>query len=177
MEEALPRLNERDLEKGFEMVQGKDRSGMRWLPPEKFPWDLTEETRREVVEFLEKIEQSGKWPQQACTTMFFLIPKNVTSERPIALMPAKWQLKYRVDWGSHGLGAMEELNEQFGKLWKWRGSNIEREKNWERWPWFWTWRSRPPCGLGLGDALQLPKEDLAGALWVLRPPEASVNYV
>ena len=44
--------------------------------------------------------------------MFFLIPKNVTSERPIALMPtlirwwealrapevAKWQQKYRVDW-------------------------------------------------------------------------------
>ena len=44
--------------------------------------------------------------------MFFFIPKNVTSERPIALMPtlirwwealrapemAKWQQKYRVDW-------------------------------------------------------------------------------
>ena len=44
--------------------------------------------------------------------MFFLTPKNVTSERPIALMPtlirwledlrarevAKWQQKYRVDW-------------------------------------------------------------------------------
>ena len=56
--------------------------------------------------------QSGKWPQQACTTMFFLIPNNVTSERPIALMPtlirwwealrapevAKWQQKCRVDW-------------------------------------------------------------------------------
>ena len=25
--------------------------------------------------FLEKVEQGGKWPQQACTTMFFLIPK------------------------------------------------------------------------------------------------------
>ena len=32
------------------------------------------------MEFLEKVEQSGKWPQEACTTMFFLIPKNVTSE-------------------------------------------------------------------------------------------------
>ena len=64
------------------------------------------------MEFLEKVEQSCKWPQQACTTMFFLIPKKVTSERPIALMPtlirwweafrapevAKWQMKYRVDW-------------------------------------------------------------------------------
>ena len=53
----------------------------------------------------------AKWPQQACTTMFFLIPKNVTSEKPIALMPtlirwwealrafevAKWQRKYRDD--------------------------------------------------------------------------------
>ena len=26
---------------------------------------------------------------------------------------------------------------------------------------------QPSCGLGLGDALQLSKEDLAGALWVL----------
>ena len=61
---------------------------------------------------MEKVEQSGKWPQQACTTMFFLIPKNVTSERPIAHMPtlirwwealrapevAKWQQKYCADW-------------------------------------------------------------------------------
>ena len=78
----------------------------------KVPLDLTEETRGEIVEFLEKVEQSGKWPQETCTTMFFLIPKNITSERPIALMPtlvrwweaqrapevAKWEQKYRVDW-------------------------------------------------------------------------------
>ena len=58
------------------------------------PLDLTKGTRGEIVEFLEKVEQSGKWPQQACTTMFFLIPKNVTSERPIALMPTlnrRWE--------------------------------------------------------------------------------------
>ena len=48
------------------------------------PLDLTKETRGEIVDFLEKVEQ--RWPQQACTTMFFLIPKNVTSARPIALM-------------------------------------------------------------------------------------------
>ena len=56
---------------------------------------------------MEKVEQSGKWPQQACTTMFFLIPKNVSSERPIALLltiirwwevsRVKWQHKYRID--------------------------------------------------------------------------------
>ena len=34
------------------------------------------------------------------------------------------------------------------------------------WPWFWTWRrpfervSQPSCGLGLGDAFQLPKKYL-----------------
>ena len=74
--------------------------------------DLTKETRGEIVEFLEKVEQSGKWPQQACTTMFFLIRENVTSGRPVAPMPtlirwwkalsspevAKWQMKYRVGW-------------------------------------------------------------------------------
>ena len=84
---------------------------MRRIPPEN-SLDLTRETRGEVVEFLEKVEASWKWPQQACTTMFFLIPKNVLSERPIVLMPtlirwwealrapdvAKWQQKYRIDW-------------------------------------------------------------------------------
>ena len=59
---------------------------MRWLPPESL-LDLTKETVVEVEELLEKVEQSGNWPQQACTTMFFLIPKNVTSERPVALVP------------------------------------------------------------------------------------------
>ena len=49
--------------------------------------DLTKETKGVIVEFLKEVEQSEKWPQQACATMFFLIPKNVTSERPIALMP------------------------------------------------------------------------------------------
>ena len=33
--------------------------------------------------------------------------------------------------------------------------------------------SQPPCGVGLGDALQLPKEDIAGAIRVLRASEAS----
>ena len=57
--------------KSVEIVQGKNRS----------------RSIGEVVELLEKVEQSGKWPQQACTTMFSMIPENVTSERPIALMP------------------------------------------------------------------------------------------
>ena len=73
--------------------------------------DSTKETRGEVVEFLEKVGLCGRWPQ-ACSTMFFTTPKDVTSERPTALMPtmmrcwevvrapevAKRQHKYRIEW-------------------------------------------------------------------------------
>ena len=74
------------LGKGIETVQSKDGSRVRRFPPQS-SLDVTKGTRGEIVEFLEKVEQSGKWPQQACTTMFFLIPNNVTSQRPIALTP------------------------------------------------------------------------------------------
>ena len=61
---------------------------------------------------LEKVEQCGKWPQQACTTMFFLIPKNVTDEWAVALLltlirwweglrapeASRWQESHRVGW-------------------------------------------------------------------------------
>ena len=50
------------------------------------PVDLPRETTGRIVEFFEQVEQCGRWPQQACTTMFFMIPKHVTSERPIAFL-------------------------------------------------------------------------------------------
>ena len=110
-EEAMPRLREGDLEKASRLYKAKTGVGCDGFHP-KVPLDLTTETRGEIVEFLEKVEQSGKWPQQACTTMFFLIPEKVTRERPVALMPtlirwwealiapevAKWQQKYLVEW-------------------------------------------------------------------------------
>ena len=123
-EEALPRVKERHLEEVQRLYKAKTGVGCDGFHP-KVPLDLTKETRGEIVEFLEKVEQSGKWRQQACTMMFFLL-KNVTSERPIALMPtlirwwealrapevAKWQQKYRVDWdatdGRNG-GAQQTL--------------------------------------------------------------------
>ena len=67
-----------------------------------------------------------------------LIPKNVTSERPVSLLPtsirwwealralevAKWQQKCRVDWE----GAVWET---FLEM---RGSNAEQaKKTWEQW--------------------------------------------
>ena len=82
----MPRLKEGDLDKAFGLYKAKTGVRCDGFHP-KVPLDLTRETRGESVEFLEKVEQSGKWPQQACTTMFFLIPENVTGEWPIALMP------------------------------------------------------------------------------------------
>ena len=133
------------------------------------------------------MEQSGKWPQQACTTMFFLILKNVTSERPIALMPtlirwweamrapgvAKWQQKYRVEWdatdGRNG-GAQRTVWEVLMEMKRFDGRTkaedqgavalvLNLAKAFER-------------VLGLGDVLQFPKKDLAGILWVFRALEA-----
>ena len=68
------------------------------------------------------------WPQQSCTTMF-LNPKNVTSERPIALMPTliqwweamkvpkvvKWQHRCWIDWDATD-GCNEEFSVQYGKF-------------------------------------------------------------
>ena len=76
-------------------------------------------------------------------------------------------------------GEIEELSVQGGNLcWKWRGSNIDwDEKTREQHPLFWIWGSSSSGSVslcvGLGDALQLPEEDTAGGMWVLRAPEAS----
>ena len=110
-EEALPRPKECLLEEVSRLYKAKTGVDCDGFHPE-VPLVLTKETREELMEFPEKVEQSGKWRQQACTTMLFLIPQNVTSERPIALMPtlirwwealrapevAKWQQMYRVAW-------------------------------------------------------------------------------
>ena len=95
LEEALPRLEECGLEQLSRLYKAKTGVGCDGFHP-KVPLDLTKETRREIVEFMEKVEQSVKWSQQACTTMFFLIPKNVTSERPTALTPTliRWLGSY-----------------------------------------------------------------------------------
>ena len=72
------------------------------------PLDLEKETRGEVVEFLEMVGRCGRWPQQACTPTLFSSPKNVVSERPIALMPTmiRWwealQAPCRFEWDATG---------------------------------------------------------------------------
>ena len=58
---------------------------------------------------------------------------------------------------------MEEVNVQSGNLCeRWKVSDTRREKK----KGFRTGQS--PCVLVLGNALQFSKEDIAGALWVLR---------
>ena len=83
MRKALPRLKEGDLEKASRLSTAKTGVGCDVFHP-KVPLDLTKETSGEIVEFLDKVEQSGKWPQRARTTMSLLIPKNVTSETDCA---------------------------------------------------------------------------------------------
>ena len=107
LEADMPRL----LEKAAKSCKAKTGVVCDGFHP-KVPLDLTKETRGKMVEFLEKVLQCGRWPQQACTKMFFLKSKNVTTERPIALMSAmvrwwealrapevaKWQHKCRFEW-------------------------------------------------------------------------------
>ena len=74
-EDALPRQKECGLEKVSKLFKAKT-GGVRCDGIHtKDPLDETKKTRGEIVEYLEKVEQSGEWPQQSCTTIFFLIPK------------------------------------------------------------------------------------------------------
>ena len=62
MEEASPRLIVHDLEKVSRLYKTKTGVGCDGFHP-RVHLDLTKETRREIVEFWEKVEQCGKWPQ------------------------------------------------------------------------------------------------------------------
>ena len=65
LEEALPRLEECDVEKVSRMYKAKTGVGRDGFHP-KVPLELTKETRGAILEFLEKVEQSGK---MAATSM------------------------------------------------------------------------------------------------------------
>ena len=76
-EEALPRLKEGDLAEASRFFKAKTGVGCDGFHPEVF---LDDKNGRRTCGIL---GESGEWPQQACTTMFFLIPKDVTSDRLI----------------------------------------------------------------------------------------------
>ena len=100
--------------------------------------------------------------------------------------PAKWQQKYSVDWDAtdgrnggaqqYSLGSIDgdgevqirEPNKQCGKYWwKWKdltgeaGSRRSRSFGLGAGPGEGLRAGQSSCGVGLGDALQFPKEDLA----------------
>ena len=110
LEEALPRLKERWGKSCQDCTRRKQELDAM-VSTQQSLWILQKKQEEKSWSSWRKWSRVGKWPQQACTTMF-LIPKNVTSERPVALMPtlirwwealrasevAKWQQKYCVDW-------------------------------------------------------------------------------
>ena len=72
--------------------------------------DLFDEGCVRILTLLHEVEMAWKWPTNASTLLFFLIPKSVTSERPIALLPTlfqlvgvvssvvEWQSKFNITW-------------------------------------------------------------------------------
>ena len=73
-----------DLKRAASSYKASTRVGADGFHP-KVPSDLSTETCRQSVEVLSKVEQRGDGTAQATTLFFFLLPKNVTSERPLAL--------------------------------------------------------------------------------------------
>ena len=124
----------------------------------KVPWDLSEETCGKIVVILAKVEQCGHWSVQTSTLLHFLIPKTVTSERPIALLPTliRWWEWCRVN-GAVQKEVMEEQKEQLGKhCWKWKGINYKCGRNGSRSCHLGcrfshsVWKSFVRCCMGLG---------------------------
>ena len=111
------------------------------------------------MELLEKVEQCGKWPQQACTTMFFLIPKNVMCARPIVLMPTliRW-------WDGRNGGGQQTVLEILLEMERFKYRAGEEELG------------VVDLLLGLGNALKFPKEDTASAVRVFFEHQRRVRF-
>ena len=176
--------------KGFKIVQGENKSRMRWLPPKN---PLGRDERNKKRNCGDTGKGGTKWKMAAASLHndVLLISKNVTRERPIALMPtlicwwealrapevAKWQQKYRVDWdaaGGRNGGAQrtvwETLMEMEVQIPSRRGRSGSSGLGSGRGEGLRAGQS--PCCVGMGDALQFPKEDFAGAMRAFRAPEA-----
>ena len=131
------------------------------------------------------VESGTEW-QMAATSLHndvLLVRRTSRVRGPVALMPtlirwwealrapevAKWQQQYRVDWdatdGRNG-GAQRTVWEVLMEMErpKWKGkSTRSRSCGLGPRPSEGTRAGQPSCGLGLGDAFQLSKEDVAGA--------------
>ena len=73
LEEGILQLKEDNLQRVLRSCKAPSGAGCDGRHP-GISLDLSKETRRGVVEFLQQVEHSVKWPQQACTPMFFSLP-------------------------------------------------------------------------------------------------------
>ena len=120
-------------------------------------------------------EQCGRWSRHACMTMLFLIPGNVTSELPIALLPTLirwWAPEVSRCWVEMvQMEAMEARSALSGK------QQVTWTQDRSRWCLIWLRRLSVPvsqwCGLG---RLQSIQEDSAGALSLFRALAASTVW-
>ena len=104
-EEAL-RLKDGDLKKASRLYKAKTGVGCDGFHPQIL-LDVTRETRGEIVEFLEKVEQS--------TTMFFLTA-NVDSLVRSPESARGCEMGAEVSRGTPRMVVMEELSAQCGKF-------------------------------------------------------------
>ena len=86
MEKLLSPVEGETLKKGSSFLSKQTQ----WWESEIFrpsvPHDLPDEMREEIARFLRRVETARKWPSRPSTTFIFLIPKGVTSKRPVALL-------------------------------------------------------------------------------------------
>ena len=168
------------IDKGFEIVHDDNKSGIRRTPSES-SLDQTKELRGQIAEPLEKMKQSGKWPQQVCTTMFFLIRRLSQMRDQLRLwqrgfvggkswghlmprsgrgeVPRYWEATDGRNGGAQQTVGDEEVQIQSrGRRSRCVGIDSGLDEGLRA--------SQHPCGLDLDDALQLP-EKIFRALWVV----------
>ena len=135
---------------------------------------------------LQKVEMAGKWPTNANTTPFFLIPKSVTSERPIALLPTlvswwewlrhpsavEWKSRFSITWdacskyvgGAYRAGWESLFGMESMDLNCWQQSKraatlvVDRAKDFKK--------SAIKCCLALGDLFLVFTKGIKGTMWI-----------
>ena len=97
--EGMPQLEDESLERTARSYKGATAMECGGFH-QRFPTTCRKQRKRggEVL----RVRSSGKWSPQACTMMFFLSPRSVTSERPIAFLRALeveiWKERRRFGW-------------------------------------------------------------------------------
>ena len=94
LEEALPPMKVEKLKRAASSYKANSCSGR--LSHQSVAASRHGNVIKMVI-FSAKVEHCGEWPVQASTLVFFLIPKKLSSERPIASLPTliQWWERWR----------------------------------------------------------------------------------